>query len=280
MGAPDGNLKRRQRNYTVHSALLFARAMTRLWVIPLWRINMKNKLFYAAAALCAFIPAATFAAEIHIEAKNPVVELSVAEVIESAPDTATFSTGVETSAPTASAALRQNSAEVAKVIAQLRKLGIDQKDIQTSGVNLNAEYDYIQATQQNRFKGYRVSNQVQVKIRDISKLGSIMDSVVTSGATNINGPWFSIDDDSEVKKSARSRALASGKAQAESYAKANGYSSVRLLAVAEGISGRSPGPQPIMKSFDVAAESGSRVPIAPGQIGTSVVLSLQYEMVR
>ena len=164
-------------------------------------------------------------------------------------------------------------------IAQLRKLGIDAKDIQTSGVNLNAEYEYIQATQSNRFKGYRVSNQVQVKIRDIAKLGTIMDAVVTSGATNINGPSFSIDDDSNVKQSARTRALAKGKAQAESYAKANGYSSVRLLSVAEGISGRSPGPQPMMKTFDVTEQSAA-VPIAPGQIGTSVVLSLQYEMVR
>ena len=240
---------------------------------------MNKPLLYLAAAISALLPVAASAAEIHIEVKNPVVELSVVEVIESAPDTATFSTGVETSAPTASAALRQNSAEVAKVIAQLKRLGIAEKDIQTSGISLNAEYDYIQATQKNRFKGYRVSNQVQVKIRDIEKLGAIMDSVVASGATNINGPFFSIDNDSDVKKSARARALASGKSQAEVYAKANGYSSVRLLSVAEGISGRSPGPQPMMKSFDVAEQSAS-VPIAPGQIGTSVALALQYEMVR
>jgi uncharacterized protein len=240
---------------------------------------MKNMMLYAAAAVVAFAPIAAPAAEIQIEAKNPVVELSVSEVIESAPDTATFSTGVETSAPTASAALRQNSAEVAKVIAQLQKLGIAERDIQTSGINLNAEYEYIQATQTNRFKGYRVSNQVQVKIRDIAKLGSIMDSVVVSGATNINGPWFSINDDGSVKAAARARALANGKAQAESYAKASAYSSVRLLSVAEGISGRSPGPQPMMKQAFDAVESSS-VPIAPGQIGTAVVLSLQYEMVR
>jgi uncharacterized protein len=240
---------------------------------------MRNMMLYAAASLAAFAPIAAFAAEIHIEAKNPVVELSVVEVIESVPDTATFSTGVETSAPTASGALRQNSAEVAKVIAQLQKLGIPERDIQTSGISLNAEYDYIQATQKNRFKGYRVSNQVQVKIRDIAKLGTIMDSVVVSGATNINGPWFSIDNDSDVKKAARSKALANGKVQAETYAVANGYGGVRLLSVAEGITGRSPGPQPMMRTFDVV-EQAAAVPIAPGQVGTSVVLNLQYEMVR
>ena len=241
---------------------------------------MKNIMLYTAAALATLSPAGLSAAEIQIEAKNPVVELSVVEVIESAPDTATFSTGVETSAPTATAALRQNSAEVAKVIAQLQRLGIAERDIQTSGINLNAEYDYIQATQKNRFKGYRVSNQVQVKIRDIAKLGTIMDSVVVSGATNINGPYFSIDNDSDVKRSARARALANGKAQAETYARAIGYGSVRLLSVAEGITGRSPGPQPMMRTFDAVEAQSASVPIAPGQIGTSVVLSLQYEMVR
>jgi uncharacterized protein len=240
---------------------------------------MKNATLFAAAAIMALAPTTLSAAEIHIEARNPVVELSVVEMIESAPDTATFSTGVETSAPTATGALRQNSAQVAKVIAQLQKLGIAERDIQTSNISLNAEYDYIQATQSNRFKGYRASNQVQVKIRDIAKLGSIMDSVVASGATNINGPWFTIDDDSAVKRSARSAALANGKAQAETYAKANGYGGVRLLSVAEGITGRSPGPQPMLRTFD-GAEQAANVPVAPGQVGTSVVLNLQYEMVR
>jgi uncharacterized protein len=240
---------------------------------------MKNILLFATIMLCALAPATVSAAEIHIAAQNPVVELSVVEVIESAPDTATFSTGVDSSAPTASVALRQNSAQVAAVIAALQKLGIAPRDIQTSGISLNAEYDYDQATQTNRFKGHRVSNQVQVKVRDVDKLGSIMDSVVASGATNINGPWFSIDDDSEVKQLARTKALANGKAQAESYARANGYGSVRLLSVAEGISDRSPGPQLMLRSSDIGGQAAS-VPIAPGRVGTSVVLALQYEMVR
>ncbi len=239
---------------------------------------MKNAMLYAAAALAAITPTALPAAEIHIEAKNPVVELSVTEMVESTPDTATFSTGVETSAPTASAALRQNSAQVAKVISQLKALGIAEKDIQTSGINLSPEYEYIQATQKNRFKGYRVSNQVSVKMRDIDKLGSVLDQVVASGATNINGPYFSIADDSDVKTAARAAALANGKAQAESYARAAGYSGVRLLSVSEGLVGR-PMPYAMMRQ-SAMAEAASSVPVEPGQIGTSVMLSLQYEMVR
>jgi hypothetical protein len=240
---------------------------------------MKYTTLYAAAAFAVGLPTAVQAAEIHIEAKNPVVELSVTEMVESAPDTATFSTGVENSAPTASAALRANSAQVAKVISQLKSLGIAEKDIQTSGISLSPEYEYVQATQQNRFKGYRVSNQVSVKMRDITKLGTILDQVVASGATNINGPYFSIDDDSGVKKTARAAALANGKAQAESYARAAGFGGVRLLSVSEGLVGQ---PMPYVKTGNrmMAEAADASVPVQPGQVGTSVVLNLQYEMVR
>jgi uncharacterized protein len=240
---------------------------------------MKNAILLVAAALAATSPAALMAAEIHIEAKNPVVELSVSEMVESAPDTATFSTGVETAAPTASVALRQNSTQVARVISQLKAMGIAEKDIQTSGINLSPEYEYIQATQRNRFKGYRVSNQVQVKMRDIEKLGTIMDQVVASGATNINGPYFSIADDSAVKRAARATALANGKAQAETYARAAGYSGVRLLSVSEAVMGR-PMPYAMMRQTANVEAMDASVPVQPGQVGTSVMLNLQYEMVR
>jgi uncharacterized protein len=240
---------------------------------------MKKIMLLAGAAFALSAPALSHAAEIHIEAKNPVVELSVSEMVESAPDMATFSTGVESSAPTATAALRANSAAVARVINQLKSLGIAERDIQTSGINLNPEYEYVQATQRNRFKGYRVSNQVSVKMRDIDQLGKVLDQIVTSGATNINGPYFSIDDDSAVKRTARAAALANGKAQAESYARAAGYSGVRLLSVSEGIAGR-PMPYPMMRQVAMVEAADASVPVQPGQVGTSVVLNLQYEMVR
>ena len=141
---------------------------------------MKLSLLMAGAAL-TMVPA-TFAqaANVQIAAENPVIELSVSEQVDSAPDTAMFSTGVETKAKT--------------------------------GINLRADYDYDQQSRENRFVGYVVSNQVSATVHDISKLGKILDAVVSSGATNLNGPTFSIDDDSKVKEVARERALANAKA--------------------------------------------------------------------
>lgn len=218
------------------------------------------------------------AADVQIMAQNPVVEISISERVDSRPDMATFSTGVETKAPTATQALRENSSQAKKVIDKLRSLGIAEKDIQTTGINLNADYRYDRANETNRFVGYRVSNQVQATVRNIDRLGIILDALVSAGgATNLNGPYFSIDDESSVKKMARERALVNGRKQAENYAKASGYSGVRVLSIAEGISSVSPGPMPAPPPMAMRDEA---VPIAPGQVGTSVMLNISYEMTR
>lgn len=238
---------------------------------------MKISILLAGAALVFTPMNVAQAANVEIVAQNPVIELSVSEQVDSAPDTATFGTGVETKAKTATEALRQNSVQARAVINRLKALGIAEKDIQTTGINLRADYDYDQPTRQNRFVGYVVSNQVSAKVRDISKLGGILDAVVSSGATNLNGPSFSIDDDSKVKDVARQRALANGKARAMSYARAEGYSGVRVLSINEGISHRSDAPMMRMESVQAVS---APPPVAPGQVGTVVSLNITYEMTR
>ncbi len=218
------------------------------------------------------------AANVQITAQNPVIELTISEQVDSRPDTATFSTGVETKAATATQALRDNSRQARMVIEKLKSLGVAEDDIQTTGINLNADYQYDRGSKVNRFVGYRVSNQVRAKVRNIDDLGKILDALVSDGgATNLNGPYFSIDDDSEVKKMARERALANGKKQAENYARASGYTGVRVLSIAEGFSNNSPRPVSSMRMMSVQEES---VPVAPGQVGTTVSLNITYEMIR
>ncbi|MBF6602869.1 MAG: SIMPL domain-containing protein [Sphingorhabdus sp.] len=239
---------------------------------------MKYIAMMSLATAMIGISPAVHAANVQITAQNPVVEISVSEQVDSAPDTATFSTGVETKAPTATQALRDNSQQAKRVIDKLKELGIAEKDIQTTGINLHADYEYDRENSTNRFVGYRVSNQVQATVRDIDNLGTILDALVSSGgATNLSGPNFSIDDDSAVKKLARERALANGKAQAESYAKAAGYSGVRVLSISEGISNNSPYPVPEAARM---VKADASVPVAPGQVGTTVNLNITYEMTR
>jgi len=237
---------------------------------------MKFPVILAGAALALSPINIAQAANVEIVAQNPVIELNVSEQVDSAPDTASFSTGVETRAKTATEALRQNSVQARAVMDRLKSLGIAEKDIQTTGINLRADYDYDQESRQNRFVGYVVSNQVSATVKDISKLGEILDAIVTSGATNLNGPSFSISDDSKLKDLARERALANAKARAMSYARAEGYSGVRVLSISEGMSHQSDAPMMRME----ASASSSAPPVAPGQVGTVVSLNITYEMTR
>lgn len=236
---------------------------------------MKFSMLMAGAALTLIPANLAQAANVELVAQNPVIELSVSEQVDSAPDTAMFSTGVETRAKTATEALRENSVQARAVINRLKSLGIAEKDIQTTGINLRADYDYDQESRQNRFVGYVVSNQVSATVHDIDRLGEILDAVVSSGATNLNGPSFSISDDSKVKDLARERALANGKTRAMSYARVEGYAGVRILTISEGMSHRSEAPMMRMEAADASSP-----PVAPGQVGTVVSLNITYEMTR
>ncbi|WP_430429711.1 SIMPL domain-containing protein [Parasphingorhabdus sp.] len=240
---------------------------------------IRAKLMISALVVGGFSISPAMAADVQIVAQNPVIELSASERVDSAPDTASFSTGIESKAPTATEALRDNSRKARVMIEKLKSLGIAAKDIQTTGISLSADYDYDNDARQNRFVGYRVSNQVRATVREIDSLGTILDSLVSSGGvTNLNGPYFSIDDDSQLKTLARQRALENARGQALSYAKASGYSDVRLLLISESIHNVSQRPMVAMARMGNA--SNESVPVAPGQVGTTVSVKVTYEMIR
>ncbi len=241
---------------------------------------MRYILPLAAAALTVgTVSAPAAAAEVSIDAKNPVIELSVYEQVEVEPDIVTIGAGVTTMAPTAVAALRQNSADMKKVIDRIKSLGVAERDIQTTGINLNAQYDYDQAQRKQIFRGYQASNRVSVKLRQIQRAGEVLDALVAAGATDLSGPDFSIEDDTEAKARARASALERAKAQALEYARFAGYSNVRLLQVSESITGNGPQPpRPLVARM--AMDSAEKAPVQPGVVGTGVNVSLTFEMVR
>lgn len=222
------------------------------------------------------VPAA--AAEVQIQAQAPVVELSVSETVNSTPDVAQVGTGVTTRAQSAKEAVRLNAVAMQKVVDRLKTLGIANKDIQTSNFNLNAQFNYPPGGGQPVFAGYEASNQVSVKLRQIDKVGDVLDALVASGATNINGPSFMLDDDTAVQQSARIKAFQRGQAMAQDYARMAGYSGVRLLEVSENVRGS--GPPPPAPMFIRAEAAQAKTPIEPGEVGTTVSLTLKYEMTR
>lgn len=219
------------------------------------------------------------AAEIQIAVTGPVVELSVIEQVKAEPDLVNVSAGVTTDAPTAVEALRLNSVEMRKVIDRLKALGVAERDIQTTGINLNARYDYDQRQQRQIFRGYQASNRVSVTLRDIDETGKVLDALVVAGATDLSGPSFSLDDDTSAKAQARASAMTRGRAQALEYARMAGYSDIRLLEVNETITGHN-GPMPQMRAVTTVDVAEQSAPVQPGLVGTSVNITVKYEMTR
>ncbi|KEO90732.1 membrane protein [Erythrobacter longus] len=234
----------------------------------------------AAAAAMLVAPVAANAQEVEISANGPVIELSVYESVTADPDLVTIGAGVTSEAKTAVEAMRMNARQMQGVIDRIKALGVPDKDIQTTGINLNAQYDYDRETQRQIFRGYQVSNRVSVNLRDVQETGAALDALVVAGATDLSGPSFSIEDDTEAKALARKRAIERAQERASEYAAMFGYDGVSVLAVSESIQGRGPVAQMAMRSAPVEADMVASAPVQPGQVSTGVSLSIKYEMVR
>jgi uncharacterized protein YggE len=163
------------------------------------------------------------------------------------------------------------------VIERIRALGVPERDIQTAGISLGAQYDYNQATQRQVFRGYQASNRVSVKLRNIERTGEVLDALVAAGATDLGGPDWSIDDDAAARAQARRQALETAHAQALEYARAAGYADVRLLEISETIASQPP--MPLMRMARAEAAQAA-TPVQPGLVEAGVTVRIAYEMTR
>jgi uncharacterized protein YggE len=187
------------------------------------------------------------------------------------PDIATVQIGVETSAATTKEALAQNTAQATAIIDQIKQLGVDPKDIQTSGFSISPTYNDTG----REVTGYTVSNMVSVTIRNLSQAGALLDQVVQAGANRIYGVSFSVADPSAALSQARDKAVADAKARAEQLAKASGAALGQVLVITENV-GASPVPMPM---FDrAAAAAGAPVPVQAGEQSYSAQIQVTYQL--
>lgn len=237
-----------------------------------------NRTLIVPTVLIAAAASPALAADIQVQAQGPVVELSVTESVKAKPDIATVSAGVTSQAPTAVAAMRANATAMDAVVQRIKALGIADKDIQTQGISLGAQYDYDQQERRQVFRGYQAANRVSVILRKVPDTGRVLDALVAAGATDIGGPDFSIDDDTAPRAQARKAALDKAMAQAQEYARWAGYTGVRLLQISEAVN---PGrPIPIMEARMAMADAKVATPVEPGLVGTAVTVNVTYELTR
>jgi uncharacterized protein YggE len=191
------------------------------------------------------------------------------------PDVAIISAGVQTLKPTASAAIEDNAVLMERVRAALKRAGIADKDIQTSSISLNPEYRYADG-QPPVLTGYRASNSVNVKFRDLKRTGAILDALVAQGANQINGPNLTIDKPEQAQDEARLKAIADGRARAELYARSLGMRVVRILSISESGSFVRP-PMPYAGDA-VMVSARAKTEIDPGTQDVQVGVSMSFEL--
>ena len=241
---------------------------------------MRTRLF-AALALAAAPMAAGMAQAQAVPVQGPVMagtrlDVSATGEVARVPDIAIISAGVQTLQPTATSAIEENAARMERVRAALKRAGIEDRDIQTSSINLNPEYQYDQ-NRPPRLTGYRATNTVNVKFRDLKRTGAILDALVAEGANQINGPSLTIDKPEAALDEARAKAIANGRARAGLYASALGMRVVRLISVSEGGGYNVPPPMPMMAQM---AERGAAADskIDPGTQQLQVNVSMSFEL--
>lgn len=202
--------------------------------------------------------------------------------VTAVPDTALLNMGVSKTAPSVEEAQTQVNEVINQITAQMKNLGVEEKNIKTVNYSVNPNYDFTAGTQ--KINGYMVNADVQVRIKPVDKANQAIDAATQAGATNVGNVQFVLDDDkrAELEEQARKEAIEKAKAKAESIARTSGIRLGRLVDVQEN---STPGIQPpMMMRAEMAKDSiaGNAEPVPatelnPGENKVSTTVSLSYE---
>lgn len=236
---------------------------------------LSRALLCAAALIAGLVPA--FAQEVPTAPRRPVLTVTGEGVARAVPDMASVSTGVVNEAKTAREALDANTQAVAAMVAAIKETGFESRDIATSGFSVQPRYappkkDSADAPQIN---GYEVRNMVTVRVRDLARLGDLLDKVVTNGANQIGGIAFDIAEPAKLEEAARVAAVKDARAQAQALADAAGLRLVRVLAITSNGTSMPPMPRMMAAPAMMKAEA---VPVEAGESEIRASVNVIYEI--
>ncbi|HKU08154.1 MAG TPA: SIMPL domain-containing protein [Bradyrhizobium sp.] len=233
---------------------------------------MTKPLFLLASA---FASLALIAVPASAQTPPPAISVSGEANVSVAPDLAQVEGGVTSEAKTAREASDANNAAMGKVLLAVKGAGIDEKDYQTSRLSLQPQYTQSGPSRAGppQISGYRASNRVIIKVRDITKVANVIDTLVGAGANEIGGINFIVTQASRALDEARTKAVADARRKAEIYAKATGVTLGEPLNITE----EGAAPPPVFRS-KVAAPMASNAPapVAPGEELLSITVNVTW----
>ncbi|MBR1154144.1 SIMPL domain-containing protein [Bradyrhizobium sp. JYMT SZCCT0428] len=201
----------------------------------------------------------------------PAISVTGEANVSVPPDLAQIDGGVATDAKTAREASDANNAAMGKVLLALKGAGIDEKDYQTSRLSLQPQYATSSKTAERPgVVGFRASNRVTIKIRDVTKVASVIDVLVGAGANEIGGINFIVTQPSKHLDEAREKAIADARRKADIYAKAAGVTLGEPISISEEGAA-----VPVFRS-KVAAPMAVGAPVAQGEETLSVSVSVSW----
>jgi uncharacterized protein YggE len=205
-------------------------------------------------------------------AAERIVTVTGEATVGVAPDAAIIRIGVSSQEKTAREAGEANAKQMTSVLAAIKASGIAERDIQTSRLSLQPQYDPNKGGTA-RLTGFQANNQVTVRIRDIDTLPSVLDRAIAAGANEMSGIEFVVSEQSKLLDQARDDAIADARRKAELYARAAGAKLGQVVSISEeGVT--PPQPRPMQ-----AVRAGA-VPVAPGEQTLRAIVSVSYELIH
>jgi hypothetical protein len=202
------------------------------------------------------------------QALDKLITVTGQATVSVAPDTAVIRIGVTSRGKTAREASNANSQRMTAVLTAIKESSVAERDIQTSRLSLQPQYDPKGGTAQ--LLGFQVTNQLTVKIHDIDRLPAILDRAIAAGANEMSGIEFIVSEQSKLLDQARDEAFADARRKAELYAKGAGATLSAVVTITE--EGASAPPRPLQ-----AMRAGA-VPVVPGEQTLRATVSVSYEL--
>ena len=223
-----------------------------------------------SALLIAF---AVLAGAVAAEERPREIIVTGEGVVAGEPDMAVVTIGVSRDARLAGEAMAATSEAAAEVLKTVSEAGVEARDVQTSSVSLSPIWDRQKRDSPPRVAGYEASNTLSVRVRDLSRLGRLLDSVIGSGANQMHGLDFTLSDPRPAQDQARAAAVRDARAKAETLATAAGIELGPVRSSSEGGGGYSSG-----SMMQREAMIASEVPIATGEVETRVTVTMIFDI--
>lgn len=245
-----------------------------------YNLNSLNKCKYAAVlpAVLIILAAAWLSVDIYnkINKSDNVVTVSATSEVYAKSDLALTTFSVVTDAKTVGEAMQENTDKMNAVTAFVKNQGVEDKDLQTTNFNISPRYEWVEKTGQRILAGYEVSQSLQIKIRDLTKVGDIIQGATGAGANEIGNLQFIIDNEDALREEARNKAIVEAKNKAKVLAENLGIRLIKIVDFNEN--GVYPVPYYTSMAKEALGMGGAAPDIQIGENKISSTVTLTYQI--